>query len=157
MLFISESADIGLTVDATYFVKKINPMKISLCTLIWLAILGLVGCETPKTNSTFTKGEIMEYAPIVLKDSVSEETFLNLSEALQSDFLIKQQGFIRRMLVKKSDREYIDIIVWDSQENADRAIEQSMQSKACENFFSCMQNLESGNIAHYKILAEYGQ
>ncbi len=65
-------------------------MKISLCTLTWLAILGLLGCQTPKTNSTFAKGEIMEYAPIILKDSVTEETLLTLSAVLQSDFLIKQ-------------------------------------------------------------------
>lgn len=132
-------------------------MKISLCTLTWLAILGLLGCQTPKTNAPFTKGEIMEYAPIILKDSVTEETLLTLSAVLHSDFLIKQQGFIRRMLVKTSDKEYVDIVVWYSKENADRAIEQSMQSKACENYFSCIKDLESVNIAHYKILAEYGQ
>jgi hypothetical protein len=115
----------------------------------------LIGCESQKTRDSFTKGQIIEYAPIVLKGSVTEEALLISSEVLQRDFLTKQQGFIKRILVKKTDKEYVDIVIWDNKENADKAIENSMQSKACENYFSCMQNLDASGVLHFEVLAEY--
>lgn len=76
---------------------------------------------------------------------------------LQRDFLAKQPGFISRTLVKKSDREYADIVIWDSKENAEKAIEHSMSSKACENYFSCMKELDAGDVWHLKVVAEYAR
>lgn len=131
-------------------------MKLNLVTLTLVTIMGLSGCESQKTRGSFVKGQIIEYAPIVLKESVTEEILLNSSNVLQRDFLTKQQGFIKRILVKKSDREYVDIVIWDSKENADKAVEHSMQSKACEDYFNCMKNSEASDVLHFEVLAEYG-
>lgn len=117
--------------------------------------------EQMKTDAAGTKGQIVELAPITLKEGVSEEMLLSASEALQKEFVEKQEGFIKRELLKKSEKEYLDLVYWDSQASADKAMQNAMKSPACASYFQCMedasQNDPNAGVSHFLILDEYNK
>ena len=48
--------------------------------------------------------QVIEWAPFTLKPGVDEATLLQVSERMQRDFLLGQQGFVRRELIKGGGR-----------------------------------------------------
>ena len=89
-----------------------------------LFIGSLISCspeEQKQVKDQSLKGQIVELAPFILKNGVTEAGLLEASETLQKVFLFKQTGFIKRELVKKQIGEYLDMVYWDSQKNADKA------------------------------------
>ncbi|NOU20080.1 MAG: hypothetical protein HOO91_21190 [Bacteroidales bacterium] len=106
-----------------------------------------------------SKGQVVELAPFILKNGVTEVSLLDASETLQKEFLVKQTGFIKRELVKKLTGEYIDIVYWTSQENADRASQNAMNSPVCFAYFHLMkeadQNDPNAGVSHFVIINEY--
>ena len=81
---------------------------------------------------------VVEWAPFSLKEGVSEQTLLEAAEALQQHFLSKQEGFLKRELLKGPDNSWVDILHWSSKEAADKAMQQIMSSAACQKYFECM-------------------
>lgn len=153
--------DIPLSFPQFIFVQILNVVNMKTLNIItafflYSAIL-FTSCNnlSKQSNINEGKGQIIEFAPIVLKDSVSEEMLLKSSEILQRDFLMKQSGFIKRTLVRKSTGEYIDIVVWDSETSANNAANNSLHSRACSNYFQCMINTNESDVAHYTVIKEY--
>lgn len=81
---------------------------------------------------------IVEWAPFRLAEGVEEARLIAASEALQSGFLAGQQGFIRRELLKGRDGQWVDMVVWESQEAADQAAKNAAENPACFQYFQLM-------------------
>jgi len=105
------------------------------------------------------KSQIIEYAPFVIKDSVSIEILLKSANDLQVNFLQKQVGFIKRELVKKSDNEFVDIVYWKSKEDAEKAGKNAANSPFCFSYFQLMKDAEHSkidvNVSHFEIIQDY--
>jgi hypothetical protein len=52
----------------------------------------------------------VEWAPFELAENVSVEDFLKASDVMQKEFLIKQEGYLKRELLKISDKKWVDLV-----------------------------------------------
>lgn len=101
---------------------------------------------------------IVELATIQLAPGKTEADLIAASNVFQRDFLAAQPGFLRRELVRKSDREYADIVHWRSQSDAQAVMDKVAQSPACAAYFSVMHMPEadaSGGVELFTSLAVY--
>ena len=54
---------------------------------------------------------IVEVSTFVLKEGISEQDFLSVSERFNCEFMSQQKGFISSTLLKKDDK-YLEFDVW---------------------------------------------
>lgn len=102
--------------------------------------------------------QILEWAPFRLKDGLGEGELLAASDALQRDFLVAQDGFVRRELVHKGEGEYVDLVWWTSQEAAEAAMKRAAGSTACSTYFSIMTTDAAdpgAGVLHFRSLRAY--
>ncbi len=85
---------------------------------------------------------VIEWAPFRLKAGVPDEALFEASETLQADFIDRQPGFVQRELLKGSDREWVDLVWWESREAADRAVANAAASAACHAYFQLMEEAD---------------
>ena len=93
-------------------------------------------------------------APFELKAGVSEDTLLSASDTFQQEFASKQEGIIRRVLVRDGEDDgYADLVFFRDLESIDRVIEAEQNSDVCAAFFSIM----DGDCTHrvYEVLKTY--
>lgn len=83
---------------------------------------------------------VIEWAPFTLKEGIDEAKLLEAADALQKDFLSKQEGFLKRELLKGEGDKWVDILHWSSKEAAEKAMEHVMGSTVCQQYFHCMSN-----------------
>ena len=88
---------------------------------------------------------IVEMAPFNINQGVSEAELLKASEILQTEFLGKQKGFIKRELLHEGERSYIDIVHWASKEDAQAALKASEVCTPCAVFFGLMEMPDANN------------
>jgi hypothetical protein len=82
--------------------------------------------------------QVLEWAPFRLKSGVDEATLLETSERLQRDFLARQQGFVRRELIKGAEGAYTDLVWWESFAASQAAMKNAARSPACKAYASLM-------------------
>jgi hypothetical protein len=102
--------------------------------------------------------QTLEWAPFRVKHGVTEAQLTAASEHLQSAFVSKQAGFIRRWLVRADDGEYVDLVLWSSPQTAACAMENASKSDTCATFFSLMESdfAEAGaSVKQFAIVAAY--
>ena len=85
-----------------------------------------------------TKNHIIEFAPFSLADGVDESTLMAASDALQTEFLNRQTGFIKRDLVRMADRKWADVLYWDNRESVEQALQEASKNPAALNYFQLM-------------------
>lgn len=106
------------------------------------------------------RGMTIEWAPFTLKDGVAEEALLNASEALQTDFLARQEGFVRRELMRGADGGWVDLVYWHDEETASRAGAAAMESPVCHRYFALMVGADHADpgagVSHFTIRETYG-
>ncbi len=85
---------------------------------------------------------VIEWAPFRLTPGVSETDLLEASEALQTDFLQPQAGFLRRELVHLSGEQWGDLVYWESEAAAKRAMETAASNPACFRYFHLMEDAD---------------
>jgi hypothetical protein len=90
----------------------------------------------------------IEMAPFVLADGVTMEALLEASERLERDFLSQADGYLGRVLVKKDHRTWADIVFWESDEHAARAMKAASSSAVCESYFKCMTAADHDDPGH---------
>ena len=101
---------------------------------------------------------IVEMAQIKLAAGKSEQDLLNASNTFQRDFLAAQTGFLRRELVKAPDGNYLDIVHWRSEADAQAIMAKIEDSPACALYFSVMDMGDgdgSSGVEHFASLARY--
>lgn len=103
---------------------------------------------------------IIEWAPFELTEGVDEKTLLQASETLQRDFLGKQKGFIRRELLKGKGKHWVDLVYWQSRDDAEQAAKNAANSAVSRNYFQCMLAADhddpSGGVLHFERIETYG-
>ena len=104
-------------------------------------------------TSVQDKDVIIEWAPYIVKQGISEEELLHASSAIQSHFLEKQKGYIKRELLKGKDDQWVDLVYWASIEDAERAAQDVLQSPVCLTYFGMMVEVDytdpGAGIFHY--------
>lgn len=105
------------------------------------------------------KNQVIEWAPFKLAEGVDEAALLTASEALQTGFISKQKGFIKRELVKTTDGQWMDVIHWDSAENAEQAMQNAAENPICFKYFELMVGTDhndlSMSVMHLRVMKSY--
>lgn len=96
--------------------------------------------------------QVIEWAAFRLKEGVSDSTLFAASETIQQEFLKRQKGFIKRDLVKESDGKWVDVVYWESHQNAEDAMKQTMNSPVCLKYFEIMTDV---NVSHLNVVKSY--
>lgn len=94
------------------------------------------------------------FAPIKLKEGVSEEAFLKASEEFEINFVKQQKGILKRILVKDNNGDYIDLVFFENMDAIHRVVEAEKSSPAVAGFFKLIRE-DSGEHQVYKILKTY--
>jgi hypothetical protein len=92
-------------------------------------------------------------APFELKAGVSEQALVAASDRFEADFAGKQDGIIRRDLVKDGNGGYAELVLFRDRESLDRVIEAEQKSEACAAFFSIMDGDDSYRL--YEVVRSY--
>ncbi len=93
-------------------------------------------------------------APIRLKPGISEETLLSASDRFEEGFAGKQDGIIKRALMKEVDGGgYADLVFFRDLSSLDRVVQAEQESEVCAVFFSIME--DEGSHRVYKVLKSY--
>ncbi len=102
-----------------------------------------------------------EWAPFKLVDTADEARLLRASDALQAGFLSKQRGFIRRELHEGPDGQWVDLVYWESDEAAARAMQEAANSPACFEYFQLMASADHADpgagVLHFQRKRTYGE
>ncbi|PWL38548.1 hypothetical protein DKG77_09810 [Flagellimonas aquimarina] len=102
---------------------------------------------------------LLEWAPFTIKKGITEDDLMKASEALQKDFLQNQKGFVKRDLLEKFDRNYIDLVYWETIEDAKNALENAEKNPACLAYFKLMEEVDQSQpeqgVSHFEILRSY--
>ena len=92
-------------------------------------------------------------APFRLREGISEDDLARSSDDFEEQFVRKQEGILRRILVKDSDGRYADIVFFEDSAAIDRVIEAEQSSEVCAAFFAIMEN--DGTHTVYEVLKTY--
>ncbi|ABP54478.1 hypothetical protein [Salinispora tropica] len=95
-------------------------------------------------------------APFGLKTGVSEDALLGASDRFEEEFVSKQDGIIRRVLVKDNEGGgYADLVFFRDLESIAQVVEAEQNSDVCSAFFSIMDH--DGSHHTYEVLKSYEQ
>ena len=98
----------------------------------------------------------VEWAPFIKVKGISDEQLIVAADRVNLEFLIKQPGFIKRELIKKNDKEYADVIHWNTKKEAEAAGVKVFNCGECKEYFQLMDMEASANagkgFSHYEIL-----
>ncbi len=94
--------------------------------------------------------KVLELVVFGLNDGVSREQFLATNDSV-SDWARHQPGFISRELVEAEDR-WIDVVWWESLEQAKAAADAAMTSESCAPMFGLI-DTESTLMIHGSLTA----
>ncbi len=101
----------------------------------------------------------VEWAPFSKLDGVDDEALIAAADSVTAEFLLQQNGFLSRELVKKSEVEYADIIHWKTKADAEAAGANVESCEPCGKYFSLMDMEASTNagagFSHYEILRKW--
>lgn len=78
-------------------------------------------------------------ATMQLKQGVDEAKLLEASEDFQKNFVAKQPGVLRRILLKANNGGYADLVFFESKEHAARVAEAEATSEHCRKLFDLFQ------------------
>ena len=98
----------------------------------------------------------LEIVRIRPKTGVEVQHWLEVMDEVQSEFLEKQPGYLRRSLWRLDDESWVDLVEWRSREEADSAMEKSMDCEAVKKIGD-MADMESMSVAHGKLAVSYGE
>jgi antibiotic biosynthesis monooxygenase (ABM) superfamily enzyme len=91
--------------------------------------------------------KVLELVVYKLHEGVSREQFLGTNDAVSS-WISNQPGFISRELVYDAEGDrWVDVIWWETLEQAQAASERSMTSASCSPMFALI-DMESALMLH---------
>ncbi len=106
-----------------------------------------------------SKNQVIEWAPFKLAEGVDAAALLAASDVMQQGFLIQQKGFVRRDLVKTADGQWVDVVHWDSHQNAEQAMQEAMNNPVCFKYFELMVGVDhndpSMGVMHLRVMKSY--
>lgn len=103
---------------------------------------------------------VVEWAPFTVKEGIEEGAVVRASQALQSDFLSKQPGFVRRELLRGKGRQWVDIVYWESRRATEAAMEAAAKSEVCFRYFQLMADADheepGAGVTHFEQVEVFG-
>jgi hypothetical protein len=103
---------------------------------------------------------VIEWAPFRLAPGIGEDRLLEVSEALQRDFLQGRPGFVRRELLRGADGHWVDLLYWRDEASAHAVMEDIAASPACQAYFSLMVGADTvdpgAGVLHLHRMRSYG-
>lgn len=90
-------------------------------------------------SPTMNDNAYLVLAPIKLLPGVDEKTLLTASDAFEKDFVQRQSGVIKRILLRDTTGNYADLVFFESGEAAQRLMEAEATSPQCMAYFEIMQ------------------
>lgn len=122
-------------------------------SLILMSLVFSTSAQSQEKDSKTSK-LVIEWAEFELIEGVSEETLLKASEEVQNTFLKNQKGFVKRELLKGANNTWVDLVYWESMEDAQRAVKNVANSPACLAYFQLMVSVDpdhpEAGIEHYE-------
>jgi hypothetical protein len=118
----------------------------------------LLGCIFLSISAFATSDTIIEWAPFEVKGGVSDEKIIRAAQAVEDGFLAEQPGYIKRSLLKDSNDQWVDIVYWHSEEEAQTAAAKVMESPVCFEYFALMkqsEHAEVSNVQHFSIMKSW--
>jgi hypothetical protein len=99
-----------------------------------LAMAFLAACSPsiPNTTAMTTNARqagIVEVTTFQLRAGVETKDFEAAARAIQKGFLALQTGFLKRTLTVSQDGTWTDIVYWEDQESAEKAMQMAEQSE----------------------------
>ncbi len=89
------------------------------------------------------QSETVEIAQIKLRPDVTDATFIVAFQRFVDCFVRRQPGFLKCELLKKGDRQFLDVVHWATRSDAVSAFERSAENDACLAFFELLEVDES--------------
>src|SRR3954469_23541201 len=99
---------------------------------------GHVALAHPNWRNGRMTDHIIEWAAFTLRKGVSETALADASQLIQNEFLSRQEGFLRRALIRESEGRYGDLIWWSSLAAAEAALANAANSPVCARYFDLM-------------------
>jgi hypothetical protein len=85
-------------------------------------------------------------APFRPKQGVTEDVMLETSDDFDEQFVRKQDGILKRILVKDGEGGYADIVFFNDAAAIDRVIQAEQNSDVCEAFFALIDDEDDPHI-----------
>lgn len=87
---------------------------------------------------------------------MTEKQLIAASEKFQEHFVEEQSGYIKRELLHLEGRKWVDIVYWESKEDAEKVIKASETSPTCSEYFSIMEPFDpkaaNNGVTHLKLV-----
>jgi hypothetical protein len=93
-------------------------------------------------------------APFRPKQGVTEDEVLKTSDDFEEQFVRKQDGILKRIVVKDGEGGYADVVFFEDAAAIDRVTEAERNSDACAAFFAIMDDEEDAPRV-YETLKSY--
>ena len=81
---------------------------------------------------------VIETATFRLAADTDVAAFLDADRRVQTEFLYRQRGLVRRTTARDRDGEWIVIVLWRSESDADAAAKQSVRDRATSEFLALL-------------------
>jgi len=104
--------------------------------IVILTMASLMACNN-QTESNATKNEkvgLVEVTSFKLKSGVSNNDFVKSAEKMHTEFLIKEAGFISRILNVGADSVWTDIVLWKDEASQTSAMKKSEKAETAIPF-----------------------
>jgi hypothetical protein len=85
-------------------------------------------------------------APFRPKQGITEDVMLQTSDDFDEQFVRKQDGILKRILVKDGEGGYADIVFFNDAAAIDRVMEAEQNSDVCAAFFALIDDEDHPHI-----------
>ncbi|MCO4785024.1 hypothetical protein [Marinomonas atlantica] len=92
----------------------------------------------PNQNTTIT----IEWAPFTVASHVTSEQVIEAAERVEQEFLQQQQGYLKRELLKGEGDQWVDLVHWQSEQDANNAGKSFMQFSCCQDYLTLMVGMD---------------
>ncbi len=97
---------------------------------------------------------VIELAQFKAKSGVSDGEILAASQEAHDGFLAKQKGYVSRELLKSSEGEWVDIVHWETMEDAQAAMNSFMDHPSTKKFGEVI-DPSSIKMMHLELVKKY--
>lgn len=97
---------------------------------------------------------IIELAQFKTKDGINDAEILASSQETHSGFLVKQKGYVSRELLRSSEGEWVDIVRWETMEDAQTAMNNFMGNPSTKRFVEIIDD-SSIKMLHLEVVKKY--
>ena len=123
-------------------------MKHTLISIFLSVIIGGCSGSNNSINDSTEKGNIMEVTTFKINANVNPKDFNLRDASIESDFTVKQPGFLKRQSGLTENGEYVVIVFWESAADADASMSKFMNDPSVSDYAKMIDS-KSMNMTRY--------